>query len=162
MTKTTKTKCDCKEVEAIVKKYDCNRDSLISILQDVQALYHYLPEHSLQAVARELNIPLIQVYSVATFFKAFSLEPRGEHLVCVCLGTACHVRGSQSVLDETERQLGIQAGHNTKDMKYSLETVNCLGACALGPLMVIDGEYHGQMTTAKVKKVLKNQSPQKV
>jgi NADH-quinone oxidoreductase subunit E len=113
-------------------------------------------------VAQELNIPLIQVYGVATFFKAFSLEPRGEHLVCVCLGTACHVRGAQSVLDETERHLGIEAGHNTEDMKYSLETVNCLGACALGPLMVIDGEYHGQMTTAKVKKVLKNQSPQKV
>jgi len=162
MTKATKTKCDCKEVEAVVKKYDCNRDNLISILQDVQSLYHYLPEHSLRAVAQELNIPLVQVYGVATFFKAFSLEPRGEHLVCVCLGTACHVRGAQSVLDETERHLGIEAGHNTKDMKYSLETVNCLGACALGPLMVIDGEYHGQMTTAKVKKVLKNQSPQKV
>jgi NADH-quinone oxidoreductase subunit E len=162
MTKATKTKCDCKEVAAIVKKYDCNRDSLISILQDIQSVYHYLPEHSLKAVARELNIPLIQVYSVATFFKAFSLEPKGEHIVCVCLGTACHVRGAQSVLDETERYLGTEAGHNTNDMKYSLETVNCLGACALGPLMVIDGEYHGQMTTAKVKKILKNQSPQKV
>jgi NADH-quinone oxidoreductase subunit E len=162
MTKTTNANCDCKEVAAIVKKYDCNRDSLISILQDIQSVYHYLPEHSLKAVSRELKIPLIQVYSVATFFKAFSLEPRGEHLVCVCLGTACHVRGSQSVLDETERQLGIAAGQSTPDMKYSLETVNCLGACALGPLVVIDGEYHGQMTTAKVKKVLKNQSSQKV
>jgi NADH-quinone oxidoreductase subunit E len=155
MTKTTKTKCDCKEVSAIVKKYDCNRDSLISILQDVQSLYHYLPEHSLKAVARELNIPLIQVYSVATFFKAFSLEPRGEHLVCVCLGTACHVRGAQSVLDETKRRLGVEAGQSTKDMKYSLETVNCLGACALGPILVVDEEYHGQMTPSKVKKILK-------
>jgi NADH-quinone oxidoreductase subunit E len=155
MTKATKTKCDCKEVEDIVKKYDCNRDSLISILQDVQSLYHYLPEHSLKAVARKLNIPLIQVYSVATFFKAFSLEPRGEHLVCVCLGTACHVRGAQSVLDETKRRLGVEAGQSTADMKYSLETVNCLGACALGPILVVDEEYHGQMTPSKVKKILK-------
>ena len=150
-----KTKCDCKEVAAIVKKYDCNRDSLISILQDVQALYHYLPEHSLRTVAQELNIPLIQVYGVATFFKAFSLEPRGEHLVCVCLGTACHVRGAQSVLDETKRRLGVEAGQSTEDMKYSLETVNCLGACALGPILVVDEEYHGQMTPSKVKKILK-------
>jgi NADH-quinone oxidoreductase subunit E len=156
MTKTaTKTKCDCKEVAAIVKKYECNRDSLISILQDVQALYHYLPEHSLRAVAQELNISLIQVYGVATFFKAFSLEPRGEHLVCVCMGTACHVRGAQSVLDETKRRLGVEAGQSTEDMKYSLETVNCLGACALGPIVVVDEEYHGQMTPSKVKKVLK-------
>ena len=155
MTKATKTNCDCKEVAAIVKKYDCNRDSLISILQDVQSLYHYLPEHSLRAVSRELNIPLVQVYGVATFFKAFSLEPRGEHLVCVCLGTACHVRGAQFVLDETQRRLGVEAGHSTADMKYSLETVNCLGACALGPILVVDEEYHGQMTPSKVKKVLK-------
>ena len=158
MTKTTKNKCDCKEVAAIVQKYGCNRDSLISILQDVQALYHYLPEHSLKAVARELDIPLIRVYGVATFFKAFSLEPRGEHTVCVCLGTACHVRGAPAILDETERQLGIKAGETTADMTYSLETVNCLGACALGPLMVIDGEYQGQMTTAKVRKSLRKQS----
>ena len=150
-----KTKCDCKEVAAIVEKYDCNRDSLISILQDVQALYHYLPEYSLRTVAQELNIPLIQVYGVATFFKAFSLEPRGEHLVCVCLGTACHVRGAQSVLDETKRRLGVEAGQSTEDMKYSLETVNCLGACALGPILVVDEEYHGQMTPSKVKKILK-------
>ena len=155
MTKATKTKCDCKEVAAIVEKYDCNRDSLISILQDVQALYHYLPEHSLRAVAQELNIPLVQVYGVATCFKAFSLEPRGEHLVCVCLGTACHVRGAQSVLDETKRRLGVEAGQSTEDMKYSLETVNCLGACALGPILVVDEEYHGQMTPSKVKKILK-------
>jgi NADH-quinone oxidoreductase subunit E len=154
-TKTTKTKCDCKEVAAIVKKYDCNRDSLISILQDIQSLYHYLPEHSLRAVSRELNIPLVQVYGVATFFKAFSMEPRGEHIVCVCLGTACHVRGAQSVLDETKRRLGVEAGQSTKDMKYSLETVNCLGACALGPILVVDEEYHGQMTPSKVKKILK-------
>jgi NADH-quinone oxidoreductase subunit E len=151
-----------KEVCAIVAKYEGRRDSLISILQDIQSLYHYLPEHSLKAVSRELKIPLMQVYSVATFFKAFSLEPRGEHLVCVCMGTACHVRGAQSVFDEAKRRLNIEAGHSTADMKYSLETVNCLGACALGPLLVIDGEYHGQMTTAKVKKALKNQSSQKV
>jgi len=148
---------DCDKAVALVSKYDGNRDSLVSILQDVQAEYHYLPEDVLRVVARQLGLQLIQVYGVATFFKAFSLKPRGKHIVNVCLGTACHVRGAPAVLDETKRQLGIEPGETTEDMRFTLETVNCLGACALGPIMVVDGKYHGQMSPGKIKKALKQQ-----
>jgi len=151
---TNQIKSDSKKVATIVSKYG-NRDSLVSILQDIQSEYHYLPEDALRVVAGQLDLQLIQVYGVATFFKAFSLKPRGEHIVSVCLGTACHVRGAPAVLDEVKRQLGIEPGETTKDMRFSLETVNCLGACALGPIMVIDGKYHGQMSPGKIKKVLK-------
>jgi len=147
---TTKTSTS---IESIVESYGCSRDSLISILQDVQTEYHYLPEEALREVARMLDLPLIQVYGVATFFKAFSLQPRGEHLVHVCLGTACHVRGANSVLDEVKRRLRVEPGQTTDDMQYTLETVNCLGACALGPIVVVDGEYHGQITPRQVKKI---------
>ena len=147
-------KSDCEKVVAIVNKYGGNRDSLVSILQDVQSEYHYLPEDALRAVASQLDIPLIQVCGVATFFKAFSLKPRGEHIVSVCLGTACHVRGAPAVLDEVKRQLGVGPGETTEDMQFTLETVNCLGACALGPIVVVDDKYHGQMSPGKAKKAL--------
>ena len=139
------------KVEEIVRKYDSSRDSLISILQDIQSEYRYLPESIIKLVARKLGLPLIQVYGVATFFKAFSLKPRGKHLLSVCLGTACHVRGAPVVLDELERELSIKAGETSEDMQFTLETVNCLGACALGPIIVVDGEYHGQIVPGKVK-----------
>jgi NADH-quinone oxidoreductase subunit E len=149
-------KKDYEKVEAIINKYGGNHDSVIAILQDVQAEYRYLPETVLRLVARRLELPPIQVYGVATFFKAFSLKPRGEHLIKVCVGTACHVRGSQPVLDEVKRQLGIEAGETTEDMKFTLERVNCLGACALGPIMVLDDEYHGEMSPGKVKTIMSN------
>ena len=145
---------DYEKVKAIVDRYGGKHDSVIAILQDVQSEYHYLPEHTLRAVAGQLRLPLIQICGVATFFKAFSLKPRGEHTVTVCLGTACHVRGAPAVLDEVKRQLGIEPGNTTADMRFTLETVNCLGACALGPILVVDGKYHGQMSLGKVKKVL--------
>jgi NADH-quinone oxidoreductase subunit E len=142
-------------IATIISPYRGDRDSLISILQDIQAIYHYLSEDTLRAVASQLKLPLIQVYAVATFFKAFSLKPRGEHMVTVCLGTACHVRGAHILLDELKRQLCVEPGETTEDRRFTLETVNCVGACALGPIMVIDGRYHGQMSPRKVKKVLK-------
>jgi len=145
---------DYEKVKAIVDRYGGKHDSVIAILQDVQAEYHYLPEHTLRAVASQLGLPLIQLCSVATFFKAFSLKPRGEHTVRVCLGTACHVRGAPAVLDEAKRQLDIEPDNTTDDMRFTLETVNCLGACALGPIVVVDDEYHGQVSPRKVKKVL--------
>ena len=148
--------CDADKIKTVVNRYSNNRDSLISMLQDIQAEERYLPEEALREVASQLDLPLIQVYGVATFFKAFSLEPRGEHLVSVCMGTACHVRGAPAVLDEAKRQLGIEVGETSQDRKFTLETVNCLGACALGPIMVIDNKYHGQMGPGKVKKVLKD------
>jgi len=145
---------NCEKLETIVRNYGSSRDSLISILQGVQSEYHYLPEDALALVAKQLELPLIHVYGVATFFKAFSLKPRGEHMVNVCLGTACHVRGAEPVLDEVKRQLGVEPGETTKNMRFTLETVNCLGACALGPIMVVDGKYYGEMKPGKVKAIL--------
>lgn len=145
---------DSEKVEAIIRNYSGSRDSLISILHDVQSDYGYLPEDALRVVAKQLDLPLIQVYGVATFFKAFSLKPRGQHIVSVCLGTACHVRGAPAVLDEVKRELGIEPGATTQDMRFTLETVNCLGCCALGPIMVVDGKYHGDLSPGKVRKIL--------
>lgn len=147
---------DSRKVDNMVDAYGCHRDSLISILQDVQTEYRYLPEEALKQVAGRLGLPLIQVYGVATFFKAFSLQPRGKHTLSVCLGTACHVRGAPGVLDEARRQLGVEPGETTGDMQFTLETVNCLGACAIGPIVVVDDSYQGQMRPSRVKSVLKH------
>lgn len=137
-------------------KHNRDRAMLVGVLQDVQAEYGYLPKEALVEVSQSLDIPLTQVYSVATFFKAFSLKPRGRHLIHVCLGTACHVRGATRVLEEIERRLGIKAGETTKDLKYTLETVNCVGACALGPIVIVDGEYSGEMKADKIKSLLES------
>ena len=144
------------KVGAILDNYQHDKGMLVSILQDIQAEYNYLPEEVLVEVSQVLGAPLSQVYSVATFFKAFSLEPRGRYLINVCLGTACHVRGAVKVLEAIERELDIKAGGTTKDLKFTLETVNCVGCCALGPVVIIDGEYYGQMKTDKVKVLLEN------
>ena len=141
-------------VENILNKYNCEKSSLISILLDVQAEYNYLPKDAIIMVANRLNIRLIEVYSVATFYKVFSLKPRGKHVISVCSGTACHVRGGNKIVDEIQRKLDIKVGETTEDMLFTLETVRCLGACALGPVVVIDGEYNGQMTTKKVDGLL--------
>lgn len=149
-----KPKQIAKKIKSVLDKYQRNKGMLVSILQDIQAEYNYLPEESLVKVSKDLDVPLSQVYSVATFFKAFSLTPRGRHLINVCLGTACHVRGAVRILEAIERETGIKAGETTEDLKYTLETVNCLGACALGPIVVVDGVYSGQMNTGKVKSSL--------
>jgi NADH-quinone oxidoreductase subunit E len=145
---------DLSKVENIVKDHNYNPGHLIGILQDIQAEYRYLPKHPLEKVAELLKIPLSQVFSVATFFRAFSLEPRGKNEVHVCLGTACHVRGAKRLLEEMERGFGIQAGQTTKDMAVTLETVNCVGACALGPVIVVNDEYHGRMDATKTAKLI--------
>ena len=128
---------------------------LIAVLEEIQATYHYLPREAMILVSDRLGVPLSQVYSVATFYHAFSLEPRGKHTVSVCTGTACHVRGTVQVLDHLETKLNIAPGETTHDREFTLETVNCLGCCALGPVVVLDGEYEGQMTTGKVDRLLK-------
>ena len=128
--------------------------SLISVLEEIQAQYRYLPPEAMILVSERLGVPLSQVYSVATFYNAFSLERRGRHGICVCVGTACHVRGAQRVLTRLEESLGIKAGETTSDWNYSLETVHCLGACALGPIVVVDEEYSGQMHAKKVDELL--------
>jgi len=144
------------KVEATLAHYQRDEGWLVSILQDVQAEYNYLPKEAITQISRGLDVPLSQVYSVATFFKAFSLKPKGRHLISVCLGTACHVRGTVRILEKIERELGIKSGDTTEDLRYSLETVNCVGACALGPIVIVDGEYSGQMKTDKVKPLLEN------
>lgn len=144
------------KVQSVLDNYDNDRGMLVAILQDIQAEYNYLPREVLEQVSKSLDVPLSQVYSVATFFKALSLIPRGRHLINVCLGTACHVRGAVRVLEAIERDLDIKPGGTTPDLKFTLETVNCVGACALGPVVIVDGEYYGQMKTEKVKGVLQN------
>ena len=146
------------QVDSVLERYQRDPGMLVAILQDVQAEHIYLPREALERVSEGLSVPLSQVYSVATFFKALSLEPRGRHLINVCLGTACHVRGAVKVLEAMERELAIKSGETTKDLAFTLETVNCVGACALGPVVIVDGEYHGQMNTEKVKGVLENYS----
>jgi NADH-quinone oxidoreductase subunit E len=142
------------DIEAIIDKFQGDKAQLVSILQDIQAEYYYLPQDALEKVSQILNIPLSQVYSVATFFRAFSLTPRGRHLIKVCLGTACHVRGAARVLEKMERDLGVNRGETTDDLKFTLETVNCVGCCALGPMVMIDEEYFGQMKSDKVSPLL--------
>jgi len=129
--------------------------SLMHVLEDVQRRYRYLPQEAMILVSERLGVPLSQVYSVATFYHAFSLLPRGLHTLQVCTGTACHVRGALQILDRLETQLGVEPGETTRDRLFTLETGNCLGACALGPVAVLDGEYEGQMTTKKVDRLLK-------
>jgi len=153
---TSETKQIEEKVESILDNYQHNKGMLVSILQDIQAEYNYLPKKSLEEVSEGLDVPLSQVYSVATFFKAFSLKPRGRHLINVCLGTACHVRGAVRIMEAIERELDIKQGETTKDLKYTLETVNCVGACALGPIVTIDGVYSGQMNTGKVEPLLES------
>ena len=144
------------KVEAVLENYQHDEGMLVSILQDIQAEYNYLPQEALKQVSDGLEVPLTRVYSVATFFKAFSLKPRGRHLINVCLGTACHVRGAPRVLEEMERRLGIKPGETTQDLKYTLETVNCVGACALGPIVIVDGQYSGEMKVDKVKPLVES------
>ena len=146
------------KIEHILNQYDYQKGSLISILLEIQTEYNYLPKKALIQVADKLGVRLIDVYSVATFYKVFSLKPRGKHIISVCLGTACHVRGGGKIVEEIERELNIKDGETTEDMQFTLESVRCLGACALGPVIVIDGEYYGQMTSKKVGKVLKQYS----
>ena len=142
------------DIEAIIDRFHADKGQLVSILQDIQDEYYYLPKEALEKVSQILDIPLSQVYSIATFFRAFSLTPRGRHLIKVCLGTACHVRGAPRVLEKMERDLGIDRVGTTDDLKFTLETVNCVGCCALGPMVIIDEEYFGQMKSDKVNSLL--------
>jgi NADH-quinone oxidoreductase subunit E len=143
------------KIDALIEKYGGEQRALTTLLQDVQAEYNYLPREALQRVSERMGLPLIQVYQVAAFYKAFSLEPRGRHLITVCLGTACHVRGGVRIVEQIGRLLGIAPGETTEDRQFTLETVNCLGCCALGPVMVVDGKYYGKIAPSRVNHVLK-------
>lgn len=141
-------------IDSLIGKYGTKKEALIPILQDIQSDLNWLPEDVLKAVAEKLQVPLIDVYGVASFYRTFSLKPRGKHIVTVCVGTACHVRGGQRIVDEIGRRLEIAPGETTQDKNFTLETVNCLGCCAIGPIVVVDGEYYGEMTTRKVSSIL--------
>jgi NADH-quinone oxidoreductase subunit E len=143
------------KVGEIIERYKGEKGATVAILQDLQEEYHYLPPEALGQVAASLDIPLSRVLRVATFYRAFSLTPRGKYLINVCLGTACHVRGGVRNLEELQNDLGIQAGETTQDGLFTLEKVYCLGGCALGPLIVIGGKYYSKMNPLKVEAVLK-------
>ncbi len=143
------------KVDAIIARHGSESRALIPLLLDVQREFFYLPEEALERVADKTGLPAIQVYQVARFYKAFSLKPRGKHMVTVCLGTACHVRGGDRLVDQIGRVLNIKPGQTSKDKQFTLETVMCLGCCALGPVMVVDGTYHGKMAANKVEPILK-------
>ncbi|MGI6677675.1 MAG: NAD(P)H-dependent oxidoreductase subunit E [Dehalobacterium sp.] len=142
------------KVDQIISKYRGDSTALIRLLQDINREFRYLPKEALERVAEKLNIPLSQLYSMATFYKSFKLTPGGQHEIHVCMGTACHVRGSQKILETFSQKLSIQPGETTSDGQYTLETVNCLGACALGPLVTIDGKYSGNLKPKDAEKLL--------
>jgi NADH-quinone oxidoreductase subunit E len=142
-------------IKSIVEKYNSDKGFLVPVLQDVQKELNYLPREALDYVSQFLNVSIAQVYEVATFYTTFSLEPRGKYQLALCQGTACHVRGVPQITDHIERTLDMNAGDTTEDLKYTFETVNCVGACALGPVLVVNGEYHGKMTITKTDKLLK-------
>lgn len=141
-------------IKTIVDKYNGDKSFLVPVLQDVQKELNYLPKEALDLVSQMLSVPISQIFEVATFYKAFSLDPRGKYQIALCMGTACHVRGAPLIADHIERELKIKPGETTEDLNYTFEQVNCLGACALGPVMVVNEEYHGQMTIAKTTRLL--------
>jgi NADH-quinone oxidoreductase subunit E len=151
-----------KTINKILKQNNHDKSNLLAILNDIQAEYNWLPPQALKIVAETLSMPLIDIYGVASFYHAFSLAPRGKHVVTCCQGTACHVRGAPFVLKRLQDQLGVDPGCTTKDDQFTLETVNCLGACALAPIIVIDGNYYGQATVQKVDGMLLQYSRKKM
>ncbi len=149
------------KVDDILKRRKAASSELIEILQDIQAAYNYLPEEALRHVSQTLEIPVIEVFRVANFYKAFTLKPRGKHLVTVCMGTACHVRGAPKIADEILGLLNIRAGETTEDGNFTVEAVNCLGACALGPVVILDGKYYDHMTGGKLRTLIEKISKKK-
>jgi len=142
------------KVERIIGAYEASPTALIMILQEVQGEYRHLPREAMEIISQRMDLALSQVYGVATFYKAFSLEPRGRHHVCVCTGTACHVRNSRSIVEKLERDLKVPRGETTPDGEFTLETVNCVGACALGPIAIVDNKYWGHLTVSDVDRML--------
>jgi NADH-quinone oxidoreductase E subunit len=147
-----------KTLSEIIDGFPRSAESLIPILQEIQEEHNFLSEPNIKEVATELDLPLQHVYSVATFYNVFSLKPKGRNIVKVCMGSACHVRGASRIMEEIERSLKIKNGETSADGSFSLESVNCLGACALGPIMVLNKEYNGHITPAKVEKIFKKVS----
>jgi len=147
---------DTGKIEQIIDNHRCEASSLIQILLDIQNELHWLPREALEMVSEKLQVPVSRIQHTATFYKAFSLVPKGRHEINVCMGTACHVRGASRVLDVVQTATGIQPGETDADMKFSLDTVNCLGCCALGPVMEIDKQHLGKLVPDRAAGLLKN------
>jgi NADH-quinone oxidoreductase subunit E len=143
------------EIDAIIKRYRGKESAILAILQDIQTKEKYLPKDVLEQVSQKMHIPMTQVFRIATFYNALSIKPRGRHKVDVCLGTACHVRGGNKIIDKLERDLGIHVGETTKDKRFTLESVRCVGCCSLGPVAMVDGNVFGRLTQEKVPGLLK-------
>jgi NADH-quinone oxidoreductase subunit E len=150
------TTVEISRIDQIINKYEGEEGILIQLLLDMQQELNWIPREVAERISQRLNIPLSQIYRVASFYTAMSLTPRGRHVVSVCMGTACHVRGSPRLLDRITDILKIQPGETSADGRFTLKTVNCLGCCALGPVMEVDGKYHGKMVPARTGDVLKN------
>ncbi|HBC98095.1 MAG TPA: NADH-quinone oxidoreductase subunit NuoE [Clostridium sp.] len=138
----------------VIEKYPKEQRYTLAILQDIQRKYKYIPRDALKNLAQYLETPLSRLYGMATFYKALSLTPKGENIITVCDGTACHVAGSMVVMDELEKAIGIRPGDTTDDLKFSINTVNCIGCCAIGPVMMINDKYYGNLTPKLVQKIL--------
>ena len=145
---------ELRDVDDILDRYHCDKGSLIQILLDIQDKLRWLPKSVLMLVSERLEVPLSQIYSIVTFYTAFSLVPQGRHTVKVCLGTTCHIQGATRLLDKLEQLIGIKPGETTPDQQFTLQTVNCLGCCALGPVMVVDAEFHGKLASTRIKDIL--------
>lgn len=145
---------DLKRVDIIIDKHQDKRTALIGILHDIQDRYNHLPQEALRKVASRLGMDLTEIYGVAKFYKSFSLVPQGKHSITLCLGTACHVRGGPKILRELTRHLNIEPGQTTPDRQFSLHVVNCLGVCAIGPVMFVDGKFYGEMNSIKAKRII--------
>ncbi len=143
------------QLDGILRKYNHQPSELLAILQDIQNVENWLPREDLEAVATRLDIPMTRVYRLATFFRSLSLKPRGKHICQVCIGTTCHVRGAPKLLDKVELELGLKPGETSADLEFTLETVGCVGACALGPLVVVDADYHGNLTPDALGKIVR-------
>jgi len=147
---------DSQAIDQILEKYEYRHSNMIGILQDTQALENYLPEEALRYISKKMEISLTRIFDIVTFYKAFSLVPRGKYTIRVCCGTACHLGGAQQNLDQLNRFLQIRDGETTDDRSFSLETVNCLGACALAPVVAVDEDYHEAVNAGKIEKILSN------
>ncbi|MCW3975623.1 MAG: NAD(P)H-dependent oxidoreductase subunit E [Candidatus Bathyarchaeota archaeon] len=149
---------ELEKIDKIIEKYSSDSSSLTSILSEIQAEYSFLPQDVLKRVAEKLEIPMTQLFGVVNFYKIFKLEPSGKYIIRVCLGTACHVKGAHGILEEFERKLKIRVGETTKDLAFTLEKVNCLGCCSLGPVAMVNDDHCGQMNAVKVNSLLKRLS----
>ncbi|NOZ88207.1 MAG: NAD(P)H-dependent oxidoreductase subunit E [Deltaproteobacteria bacterium] len=147
---------DIEEINQIIDRHHGEASALIQVMLEIQSKNHWLPGKALERVAEKLNVPMTRIRNISTFYKAFSLVPKGRHEINVCMGTACHVRGAPRILETIQEETGIKAGETDSDLKFSLETVNCLGCCALGPVVEIDGKAHGKLSSADVPNLLKS------